>query len=180
MILISLLGFVHISSLTLSDLSLLLPTTLSNGGDWYQILWRDKWKNREKTGKMLNFPGLWREIFTVCPWMVRTPPFYHSDPKCPLWLETEPENLKKLCFWTNFWTFLQFWTSPSPYFWAIFQIWLSHSMYFWLKFGYPKFCLKILSLSKVIEEKPLGVVGSTPPPPPRSGRITRKLTKKLL
>ena len=27
----------------------------------------DKWKNRDKTGKMLNFLGLSRGIFTVCP-----------------------------------------------------------------------------------------------------------------
>ena len=39
-----------------------------------QILGRDRWKNRDKTGKMPNFPGLWKGIFTICPWMVRTSP----------------------------------------------------------------------------------------------------------
>ena len=32
-----------------------------------QILGRDKWENRNKTGETLNFPGFCRAISTVCP-----------------------------------------------------------------------------------------------------------------
>ena len=68
----------------------------------WQILGRDKCKNRDKAGKMLRFPGLWRGIFTVCPWMVRTPPFYHSDPKCLVWFHNWAGKLQKPMFFNQF------------------------------------------------------------------------------
>ena len=57
-----------------------------------QLLERDKWKNRDKTGKMLNFPGLWRGIFTVCPWTLH---FTILTPNALFDSRIEPENSKK-------------------------------------------------------------------------------------
>ena len=52
---------------------------------------------------MLSFPGLCMKIFTVCPWMVRTPSFYHSDPQMlSLTPELSQKNSKKLCFEQTF------------------------------------------------------------------------------
>ena len=34
-------------------------------------------ENRAKTGKLPNFPGIWGEIFPICPWNIQVPSILH-------------------------------------------------------------------------------------------------------
>ena len=88
---------------------LFLETLLTNGpifanfenkifmGEESQILGRDKWKNMAKTGKCSisqNFQG----DSPICPGMVGTTSFHHSDSNTPSNLNIEPDNSRKLSF----------------------------------------------------------------------------------
>ena len=109
------------------DLSLLSLKIWFLWGWACQILGRDKWKNRDKTRKMLNFPGLWRGTFTVCPWVVRTTPILPFWPQIrPLTLELSQTTPKSYVFEQIFKHSLNFEPLPFSYFWAKFQIWLCH------------------------------------------------------
>ena len=96
------------------DQSLLISKRKILWGWACQILGRDKWKIRDKTRKMINFPGLWKEISTICPWMVRTTPILPFWPQIPYLISKLSQKTQKTMFLNKFWNIPQFDSLPPP------------------------------------------------------------------
>ena len=114
----------------LTDLSLLILKIKILWGLACHILGWDKWR-KGTNWKILKCLGFWREIFIICPCIVRTPPFLHFTiltQNINFDLINESGNSTKLCFWARLKSFLHFWTSPLVYFWDKSWISLCHSL----------------------------------------------------
>ena len=122
---------------------------------------------------MLNFPGLWRGIFTVCPWMVRKPPILPFWPKMPsLTLELSQKTPKNYGFEQFFKHSLNF--EPLPPLISELNSKFDHAILCVLNWSLvsQNFVLKSYLYQKLWRK----TFGGSRTPPPRSGRVNNSRT----
>ena len=113
-------------------------------------------ENRDKTGNMLSFSGLWRGISTICPWMVRTSPhFIILTPNTLLTLKLSQKTQKNYVIEK----ILKHSLNSEPllflYFPAKTQIWLCHPMCCYIEVWWAKLLFWNLISIKSYREKNL-------------------------
>ena len=131
-----------------------------------QILGRDRWKSRVKTGKTVIFQGNEGKLFQFFPGRIEAPLLHILDPNYPSFYLKCLRKCQKTYNFYIFQTVSQICTSP-PCFCGGSKISSHPPMCILSKLHYAKFSVSNLCFSKVIEEKPLwGRLDPPPPPPP--------------
>ena len=122
-------------------------------------------KSRLKTGKNSYFQGSQGQLFQFCPGRIEAPPpplLHIIDSNYPSFYLKYPRKSQKTYNLTFFQHFPKFAPLPLPNFGVDLKFDHISPMCILLKLDYAKLGVSKLFFSKVIEEKPLGGVGSTP------------------